>query len=61
MNCKYEREEGKLVEKDGATYEGEFVNNKKSGKGVYRNFGKQIEIDGTWLNDLAEGKARYTF
>lgn len=49
------------MEKDGATYEGEFVNNKKSGKGVYRNFGKQIEIDGTWLNDLAEGKARYTF
>lgn len=60
MNCKFEREEGKLVEKDGASYEGEFVNNKKSGKGIYRSHAKQTTIEGTWLNDLADGKAKYT-
>ena len=48
------------MDKDGATYEGEFVNDKKSGRGHYLQPGKKLEIEGTWLNDLVEGKTGYT-
>jgi hypothetical protein len=49
---------GKLSDENGETYEGDFQNNKKHGKGIYL-FSKNspnICYNGHWKNDMKSGK-----
>ena len=41
---------------DGSLFEGEWVNNKRSGKGVLKT--KTEEYEGEWLNDAKHGTGK---
>ena len=49
-----------MTNKNGDTFEGEFKNNKKEGKGImYFNEGEKYE--GDWKNGIIDGKGIFNY
>ena len=51
-------DKGKLIYEDGMKYEGEFVGNKKEGKGIFY-WDENTKWEGNWLNDKMSGEGIY--
>ncbi len=56
---------GRLIHVDGDVYEGDWVDNKAEGKGLFINFsekyGEGARYEGQWHNDQQNGKGTETW
>jgi len=52
---------GKITYKNGDNYEGGWMNNKRSGVGIYTIASSGDVYEGSWLNDLKDGPGRYHY
>ncbi len=53
--------DGKMIYNNGEEYKGNWINDKRKGKGIMKyNYGNEI-YDGKWKNDMKNGKGKIDY